>query len=101
MAETVLNYIAGEWVASRTGRTGERRNPARTDEVVVTFPRSSVEDVDAAIAAAKGALEGWRRTPAPKRGDVLFRAQRILERRLDEMARAMTREEGKTLGESR
>jgi aldehyde dehydrogenase (NAD+) len=101
MADTVLNYIGGEWVGSRSGATAERRNPARNDEVVVVFPRSTVQDVDAAVAAAKGALEGWRRLPVPRRGDVLFRAQRLLEQRLEDVARAMTREEGKTLKESR
>jgi len=101
MAETVLNHIGGEWVRSRSGATGERRNPARNDEVVAVFPRSTPEDVDGAVAAAKRALDGWRRMPAPKRGDILFRAQRLLEQRLEDVARAMTLEEGKTLKESR
>ena len=101
MAETVKNYIGGEWVPSRSGATGQRRNPAKNDEVVVVFPRSTGEDLDAAVAAAKGALDAWRHTPAPKRGDILFRATRLLEQRLEDVARAMTREEGKTLKESR
>ncbi|MBI2893515.1 MAG: aldehyde dehydrogenase family protein [Deltaproteobacteria bacterium] len=101
MSETVLNYIGGEWSRAQSGATAERRNPACTDELVATFPRSGREDVEKAVRAAREAFEGWRRTPAPRRGDILFRALRLFELRKEEVARAMTREEGKTLRESR
>lgn len=96
-----LNLIAGQWQASATGRMFENRNPADTDDLVGTFPESSAEDVAAAVAAARAAQPAWASMPAPKRGDVLFRAANLLEARADAIAREMTREEGKTLPEAR
>ena len=96
-----LNLIAGQWQASATGRTFENRNPADTDDLVGTFPESSADDVAAAVAAARAAQPAWAAMPAPKRGDVFYRAANLLEARADEIAREMTREEGKTLPEAR
>jgi acyl-CoA reductase-like NAD-dependent aldehyde dehydrogenase len=96
-----LNLIAGQWQASVTGRTFENRNPADTEDLVGTFPESSAEDVAAAVAAARAAQPTWAAMPAPKRGDVLYRAANLLEARADAIAREMTREEGKTLPEAR
>ncbi len=98
---TFLNLIAGEWRPSTTGRTFENRNPADVDDLVGTFPESSADDVAEAVAAAKAAQPAWAAMPAPRRGDVLFRAANLLEARADEIARTMTREEGKTLPEAR
>jgi aldehyde dehydrogenase (NAD+) len=98
---TYLNLIAGQWQPSVTGRTFENRNPADADDLVGTFPESSEDDVAAAVAAAKAAQPAWAAMPAPKRGDVLFRAANLLEARADAIAREMTREEGKTLPEAR
>ena len=96
-----LNLVAGQWQASATGRTFENRNPADVDDLVGTFPLSSADDVTAAVEAARAAQPAWAAVPAPKRGDVLFRAATLLEARADEVARTMTREEGKTLPEAR
>jgi acyl-CoA reductase-like NAD-dependent aldehyde dehydrogenase len=96
-----LNLIAGQWQASVTGRTFENRNPADTEDLVGTFPESSADDVAAAVAAARAAQPTWAAMPAPKRGDVLYRAANLLEARADAIAREMTREEGKTLPEAR
>ncbi len=98
---TYLNLIAGQWQPSVTGRTFENRNPADADDLVGTFPESSADDVAAAVAAAKAAQPAWAAMPAPKRGDVFFRAANLLEARADAVAREMTREEGKTLPEAR
>src|SRR4051812_42530645 len=97
MHELIRNFINGEWVAG--GRTIKNVNPATGEslgEVVV----SGRDEAEAAIAAAKAALPGWKRTPAPKRGDLLARAAVEMLRRKEELARALTLEEGKTLGES-
>ncbi|HEY0606612.1 MAG TPA: aldehyde dehydrogenase family protein [Herpetosiphonaceae bacterium] len=72
--QTYKNLIGGEWVASVTGQTFESTNPADTREVVGVFQQSNAEDVDAAVQAAKRAYESWRLTPAPKRGEILFKA---------------------------
>ncbi len=95
------NLIAGQWLPSATGRTFENRNPADVDDLVGTFPESSAQDVAAAVDAAAAAQPGWAATPAPRRGDVLYRAANLLEARADAIAREMTREEGKTLPEAR
>jgi alpha-ketoglutaric semialdehyde dehydrogenase len=94
------NFVNGRWVESRSGRTIERRNPANGGEVVSVAPLSTREEVREAIAAAKAAFPGWRDTPAPVRGRVLFRAAALMEKQKDALARILTREEGKTLKES-
>ncbi len=101
MSERYQNFIAGEWVPSETGRTFENRNPARTSDLIGTFPRSSAADVERAVEAARRGFEIWRRTPAPARGDILRRCGDILSARKEEIARAATREMGKVLDETR
>ena len=95
------NFINGEWVATKSGRTVENRNPANTDEVIGLFPASTQEDVDAAVSAAKAAYAKWRLVPAPKRAEILFRAADLLVKRKEEFSVDMTREMGKVLGETR
>jgi alpha-ketoglutaric semialdehyde dehydrogenase len=101
MAEKFRNHIAGEWVEPSTGEYHENRSPADTDDVIGLFPKSGQEDVERAVAAARRGFELWRRTPAPARGDVLRRAGELLVARKEEIARAMTREMGKVLAETR
>src|SRR4051812_6180550 len=98
---TFNNLIGGEWVGARGGATFETHNPADTSETVATFQKSDAEDTRQAIAAAKAAQPAWAAVPAPKRGEILYRAANILEPRADQVAREMTREEGKTLPEAR
>ncbi|HEX6263169.1 MAG TPA: aldehyde dehydrogenase family protein, partial [Actinomycetota bacterium] len=101
MTESYQNWVGGKWVPSASGDTFESRNPANMDEVVGTFPRSSAEDVDAAVRAAKDAYPDWMRTPAPERADYLLRVALLLEERIEDWSELMTREMGKTLKESR
>ena len=97
---TCPNYIDGQWVDSRTGQGLERRNPADLRDLIGHTPLSSREEVDEAVAAAARALPAWRDAPAPARGKIVLRAARLLEEQKDEVARLLTREEGKTLPES-
>lgn len=99
MAELFRNFIGGKWVESSSGRTFERRNPA-TGELIGTFTSSTAADVDAAVEAASKAFKSWRLYPAPKRGEILYRAARILEERKEELAREMTQEMGKVFTEA-
>ncbi|HEY2990102.1 MAG TPA: aldehyde dehydrogenase family protein [Candidatus Binatia bacterium] len=101
MAEIYKNYIAGRWVAAKSGKTFENRNPADRCELIGQFPDSNGADIDEAVGAAKRALPQWRLVPAPKRGEILYRVGEILRRRKEEIARAMTREMGKILKETR
>jgi alpha-ketoglutaric semialdehyde dehydrogenase len=95
------NYIAGEWRPAASGRTFENRNPADRDDLIGTFAESGPEDVERAVVAAREAFPRWRALPAPKRGEILFRAAEILVRRKEDFSRDMTREMGKVLAETR
>lgn len=95
---TFPNYLNGEWVS---GPTFENRNPANTDEVVGLFAKGTAEQVHAAADAAQAAFPAWANLPAPARGAYLFKVADLLDRRFDEIAADMTREEGKTLPEAK
>jgi aldehyde dehydrogenase (NAD+) len=95
------NLIGGEWVDAGSRETFEDRNPAIFDDAVGLFPKASVADARAAIAAARAAQPGWANTPPPARGAILDQASQIIAARLDEMAAVLTREEGKTLAEAK
>lgn len=101
MPETFKNLIGGEWVNARSGATFENRNPANIDEIVGVFPKGDADDARQAIEAAREAQPRWAAVPAPKRGEVLYRAANLIEQRAESIAHEMTREEGKTLPESR
>ncbi|MDH3471048.1 MAG: aldehyde dehydrogenase family protein, partial [Acidimicrobiia bacterium] len=100
MPESYLNYIDGSWVPASEGETFLDTNPARPDEVIGEFQRSGASDVDAAVTAAARAQDGWRRTPAPLRGEIVARATRMLVERKPELAETITREMGKVLVDS-
>jgi len=99
--EQYHNFIAGEWVATKSGTYIENRNPADTRELVGRFPASTAEDVDRAVGAAAEAFPKWRKLPAPRRAEILFKAGELLIQRKEEFARDMTREMGKVLKETR
>ncbi|MBI4543604.1 MAG: aldehyde dehydrogenase family protein [Gemmatimonadetes bacterium] len=101
MAEKFRNLIGGEWVEPAAGDYFENRNPADTSDLIGLWPRSGRADLERAVASAQRGFELWRRLPAPRRGDVLRAAGDLLARRKDELARAMTREMGKVLEETR
>jgi len=100
MSVQALNYIGGAWVESSSHATVADRNPAKTDEILAEVTSSTPEDVKRAIDAAEEAWAQWRRTPAPQRGDIVRKAADLMERRRDDLARLLTREEGKILSES-
>ncbi|MBL8093448.1 MAG: aldehyde dehydrogenase family protein [Anaerolineales bacterium] len=95
------SYINGRWVQPESQRLVRNINPARPDDVIAEFPAATAADVSTAITAAQAAFPAWRNTPGPERGRVIWRAANIARDRLDEIARLMTREEGKTFKESR
>jgi len=76
--ERIKNYINGKWVDSKSKETFRSINPANKAEVIGIVSKSDQEDVDEAVKAAREAYEGWRLTPAPRRGEILFRAAEIL-----------------------
>jgi aldehyde dehydrogenase (NAD+) len=98
---TYYNYIDGAWSPSVSGDVFENRNPARTDDLVGLFQKSSSADVARAVDAARLAYQRWRLVPAPRRAELLFHAAQLLADRKEALARDMTREMGKVLDETR
>ncbi|HSL21917.1 MAG TPA: aldehyde dehydrogenase family protein [Vicinamibacterales bacterium] len=100
-ATTYYNYIDGEWTSSKSGQVFENRNPANTDDLIGVFQKSTRQDVETAIEAARRAYARWRLVPAPRRAEMIYRAAQILVERKEQFARDMTREMGKVLEETR
>ena len=98
---TLDNFIDGQWQRPSKAARVPDINPADTDDTVAESPMSTAADAAAAASAAERAYPAWRATPAPQRGQLLYRVQRRMTERRDELADALTREEGKTLVESR
>lgn len=96
--QQVHHLIAGEW----TGEPAlERVNPADGADLVAVTAVGTREDAERAVSAARDAQPAWAATPPPARGAILDRASQLLASRADEVARDLTREEGKTFGEAR
>lgn len=100
MSKLVKNYIGGAWVEAQSGATFESINPA-TEELVATAVQSDQSDVAAAVTAAKQAYDKWRLTPAPRRGEILYRVAELLKERKEEISRLATSEMGKIVAETR
>ena len=98
---TYGHYIAGEWCGSTSGETFESRNPADRDDVIGRFQRGTKADVAMATSASWAARPMWQRTPAPKRGEILYAFAALMAEHKERLARAMTREMGKVLAEAR
>jgi aldehyde dehydrogenase (NAD+) len=98
---TFRHFIAGEWCESTSGATFDSRNPADTRDVVGRFQQGTAADVAMAVRAASTALPMWQRTPAPRRGEILYAFAALMAEHKERLARAMTREMGKVLSEAR
>lgn len=99
--ETFLNYVNGEWVASSSNEVTSSLNPANKNEVVGLVQKSTKEDLDQAVAAAKQAQISWRKLSGAARGEYLYKVANILEENLDDIAMTMTKEMGKTFPEAK
>lgn len=95
------NLIDGSWCAAVSGETFESRNPAHEADIVGRFAASGAADVAAAVRAAEQAWPAWRATPAPRRGEIMYRFGALLAEHKERLARALTREMGKVLDEAR
>jgi acyl-CoA reductase-like NAD-dependent aldehyde dehydrogenase len=98
---TFRHFIAGQWVESNSGRTFESGNPADDRDIVGRFQAGTAADVAMAVRAAETAGGMWRRTPAPKRGEIMYRFGALMAEHKERLARAMTREMGKVIAEAR
>jgi alpha-ketoglutaric semialdehyde dehydrogenase len=95
------NYIQGQWKKAAGQKTFEQRNPAKLAEVTGEYADSSREDTLEAIAAAHAAFAPWRAKSPHERQAVLKRALQLIIDRRDAIAAVITRENGKTLAESK
>jgi aldehyde dehydrogenase (NAD+) len=95
------SFIDGKWFQPKSQRLVRNINPADPGDVIAEFPAATAGDVQRAIDAAQASFRGWKKTPGPERGRVLWRAADIARRRADEIARTLTREEGKVLKEAK
>ena len=100
MVQDVGFFLGGKWTNPGDRKRFETINPA-TGEVLASFPLGTKDDVHAAVKAAKGAFEKWKRTPAPRRGDLLLEAAKIFRKRKEELGRLVTTEMGKVIAEGR
>ena len=89
-------FIGGQWVAPSGKETIDVHN-AGTGEVMGRVPAGAEKDIDAAVAAARGAFEAWRQLPAEKRSEYLEKIAAALKARADELARTIAQEVGMPL----
>jgi malonate-semialdehyde dehydrogenase (acetylating)/methylmalonate-semialdehyde dehydrogenase len=95
----LLNFVNGQWQRSSAGTYLDVRNPA-TAQAIATVPVSPGAEVDEAVRAAHAAYKEWRETPVEDRIQYLFKLKTLLEENLDDIARTITTECGKTYAES-
>jgi malonate-semialdehyde dehydrogenase (acetylating)/methylmalonate-semialdehyde dehydrogenase len=98
--DNILNYIDGEWVSPKALDYVDVVNPA-FGTVIARTPLCGPAEVGVASEAASKALPGWRRTPAQDRVQFLFKLRDLLKVNIDEIARLITNECGKTFAESK
>jgi len=101
LGQVYHNFIGGSWKQAHSGETFLSTNPARTSEVIGRYQKSNEADLAEAVEAAVQAQPAWEATPAPLRGEILYRSALILQQRQEELAQLMTREMGKVLKETR
>ncbi len=99
MTEKIKNFINGKWVDAVSKKTFESYNPADRRDVIAHVAHSDIRDVNAAVAAARLAFPSWVSLPAPKRGEILYRAAEMLVKRKPVLGMLVTREMGKILPE--
>ena len=100
MTATIDHFMGGERVAASGNRFGDVFDPS-TGAVQARVPLASESEVDAAVAAARTAFGEWAATAPPARARILFRFQMLLRDHLDELARIVSSEHGKTLDDAR
>jgi aldehyde dehydrogenase (NAD+) len=99
-AVTGRHLIAGRWLNS-AGRSFESRSPADSNDIIGRFPRASAEEAGQAVAAARAAYPGWRRTSRIHRAELFDNLAQLIKRETDSLAELMARECGKVVSECR
>src|SRR5437868_4975851 len=83
--ETYQNYINGKWVTSSSTKKAVNVNPADTSDLLGEIPLSGEKEATEAVEAAAKAFPAWRAMPAPKRGQILWKAYQIMDARKNEL----------------
>jgi malonate-semialdehyde dehydrogenase (acetylating)/methylmalonate-semialdehyde dehydrogenase len=96
----LTNYINGQWTESHTSEWRDVINPA-TGDILAQVPMADAAEVNTAIEAAAAAFPEWRRTPPEDRIQPLFKLKMLLEEHIDDIARIITMENGKTFTEAK
>ena len=96
----LTNYINGQWTDSRADEWRDVVNPA-TGETLAQVPLADAAEVNQAVEAAAAAFPEWRRTPPEDRIQPLFKLKMLLEEHIDDIARIITQENGKTFTEAK
>src|SRR6516164_5195844 len=99
-ANKLSHYINGQWTEAQTSEWRDVVNPA-TGELLASVPMADAADVNAAVEAAAAAFPEWRRTPPEDRIQPLFKLKMLLEDHIDDIARIITLENGKTFAEAK
>lgn len=94
------NHINGVWQPGVAGDTRPNVNPADTADIIGHFAESATADVSTAIETATKAQPAWDDIGPIGRAEILSKAGRLLEERIDDLAAAITREQGKRLNEA-
>jgi malonate-semialdehyde dehydrogenase (acetylating)/methylmalonate-semialdehyde dehydrogenase len=95
----VKNFIDGKF--ERNGQSSmDVMNPL-DGSIITTLPLSTYEDVDKAVKAAEKAFKGWSSKTLKERVQVFFRYRTLLEKNMDELAKLVQLENGKTYGEAK
>lgn len=95
------SYIGGQWLDEGGSRTADNINPANINDIIGTTHLASREAARKAVESAAEAFGDWKRIPPPARGRIIAKAARLMDEQREELAQMLTREEGKTLAESR
>ena len=95
------SFINGKWIDTASGKSIPNINPANTNDIIGTAQLCTREEAKSAVEAAYNAFKGWKNTPAPARGRIIAKMARLMEEHKEELAQILTREEGKTIAESR
>jgi len=96
----IKNYIGGEWVTHSHLQSIAVTNPANGEQLA-TIPRSTVSEVNEAVAVAKQAQKSWALVPAPKRADYLYAIGQKMKEKKEYLATVLTKEMGKVIEEAR
>ncbi len=100
MTKTLHHFVNGKPLEGTSGRFGDVFDPAK-GEVTARVPFASTDEVRAIVAAARAAQPAWAAVPAVRRARVLFKLRDLIERNMDDLARIVTSEHGKTVDDAK